>query len=95
MKVVPNEQTLNSAKGRLSNTLILLRNVEVEFKRNQSLFEKEIISKQQFDNAKLSYDQAEQNVKNARSDLQIIKLGSAGVLTLLILTFEQLLRELY
>lgn len=78
VKVVPNEQTLNSAKGRLSNTLILLRNAEVEFKRNQSLFEKEIISKQQFDNAKLSYDQAEQNVKNARSDLQIIKLGSSG-----------------
>ena len=78
VKVVPNEQALNSAKGRLSNTLILLKNAEVEFKRNQSLFEKEIISKQQFDNAKLSYDQAEQNVKNARSDLQIIKLGSAG-----------------
>ena len=78
VKVVPNEQALNTAKGRLSNTLILLKNAEVEFKRNQSLFEKEIISKQQFDNAKLSYDQAEQNVKNARSDLQIIKLGSAG-----------------
>lgn len=78
VKVVPDEQALNSAKGRLSNTLILLKNAEVEFKRNQSLFEKEIISKQQFDNAKLSYDQAEQNVKNARSDLQIIKLGSAG-----------------
>jgi len=78
VKVVPNEQALNTAKGRLSNTLILLKNAEVEFKRNQSLCEKEIISKQQFDNAKLSYDQAEQNVKNARSDLQIIKLGSAG-----------------
>ena len=78
VKVVPNEQALNTAKGRLSNTLILLKNAEVEFKRNQSLFEEEIISKQQFDNAKLSYDQAEQNVKNARSDLQIIKLGSAG-----------------
>ena len=78
VKVVPNEQALNTAKGRLSNTLILLKNAEVEFKRNQSLFEKEIISKQQFDNAKLNYDQAEQNVKNARSDLQIIKLGSAG-----------------
>ena len=78
VKVVPNEQSLNSAKGRLSNTLILLKNAEVEFKRNQSLFEKEIISKQQFDNAKLTYDQAEQNIKNARADLQIIKLGSAG-----------------
>jgi len=78
VKVVPNEQALNSAQGRLSNTLILLKNAEVEFKRNETLFEKEIISKQQYDNAKLNYDQAEQNVKNARSDLQIIKLGSAG-----------------
>lgn len=78
VKVVPNEQALNTAKGRLSNTLILLKNAEVEFKRNQSLFEKEIISKRDFDNAKLNYDQAKQNVENARTDLQIIKMGSAG-----------------
>ena len=78
VKVVPNEQSLNTAKGRLSNTLILLKNAEVEFNRNQSLFDKEIISQQQFDNAKLSFDQAKQNVINARTDLQIIKLGSAG-----------------
>tara|TARA_B100001175_G_scaffold314846_1_gene325082 strand:- start:12042 stop:13169 length:1128 start_codon:yes stop_codon:yes gene_type:complete len=78
VKVVPNEQALNSAQGRLSNTLILLKNAEVDYNRNQSLFEKEIISEQQFDNAKLNFDQAKQNVKNARSDLQIIKLGSAG-----------------
>ena len=78
VKVVPNEQALNTAKGRLSNTLILLKNAEIEFKRNQSLFEKEIISKRDFDNAKLNYDQAKQNVENARTDLQIIKMGSAG-----------------
>ena len=78
VKVVPDEQSLNTAKGRLSNTLILLKNAEVEFKRNQSLFDKEIISQQQFDNSKLSFDQAKQNVINARTDLQIIKLGSAG-----------------
>ena len=78
VKVVPNEQALNTAKGRLSNTLILLKNAEVELKRNLSLFEKEIISKQDFDNAKLNYDQAKQNVENARTDLQIIKMGSAG-----------------
>jgi HlyD family secretion protein len=78
VKVVPNEQALNSAKGRLSNTLILLKNAEVEFKRNETLFKKEIISQREYDNAKLNYDQAQQNVENARTDLQIIKLGSAG-----------------
>ena len=40
VKVVPNEQALNSAKGRLSNTLILLKNAEVELKRNKSQFDK-------------------------------------------------------
>ena len=78
VKVVPNEQALNSAKGRLSGTLILLKNAEVEFKRNETLFKKEIISQREYDNAKLNYDQAQQNVENARTDLQIIKLGSAG-----------------
>ena len=78
VKVVPNEQALNSAKGRLSNTLILLKNAEVEFKRNKTLFKKEIISQREYDNVKLNYDQAQQNVENARTDLQIIKLGSAG-----------------
>jgi HlyD family secretion protein len=55
-----------------------LKNAEIEFKRNQSLFEKEIISKREFDNAQLNFEQAKQNVQNAKSDLQIIKLGSAG-----------------
>ena len=41
VKVVPDEQSLNSAKGRLANTKILLENAKVEYNRNKSLFEKE------------------------------------------------------
>lgn len=78
VKVVPNEQSLNSAKGRLANTKILLENAKIEYNRNKSLFEKEIISQQDFQNAELNYSRAKQDVANADSDLQIIKLGSAG-----------------
>ncbi len=78
VKVVPDEQSLNSAKGRLANTKILLVNAKVEYNRNKSLFEKEIISQQEFQNAELNYSRAKQDVANADSDLQIIKLGSAG-----------------
>lgn len=78
VKVVPNEQSLNSAKGRLANTEILLQNARIEFNRNKGLFEKEIISQQDFQNAELNYSRAKQDVTNAESDLQIIKLGSAG-----------------
>lgn len=78
VKVVPNEQSLNTAKGRLSNAKLVLTNAEVEYSRNKQLFDKEIISRQSFDNVELSYNQAKQNVENAKSDLEIIQLGSTG-----------------
>ena len=78
VKVVPNEQSLNSAKGRLANTKILMENAKTEFNRNKGLFEKEIISQQDFQNTELNYSRAKQDVTNADTDLQIIKLGSAG-----------------
>ena len=78
IKVVPNEQNLNSARGRLQNSKIVLNNSKIEFDRNKKLFDKGIISKQQFQNIELQYNQAKQNVKNAASDLEIIRSGSAG-----------------
>ena len=78
VKVVPNEQSLNTAKGRLSNARLVLRNAQVEYERNKILFNKEIISRQSFENIELSYNQAKQNVENAKSDLEIIQLGSTG-----------------
>jgi len=78
IKVVPNEQNLNSAKGRLQNSKIVLNNAKIEFDRNRDLFEKGIISRQQFQNVELQYNQALQSVSNAESDLEIIRSGSAG-----------------
>jgi len=77
IKVVADAQTLNSAEGRVKNTRIVLNNSEIEFKRNKSLFSKGIISEQEYNNIKLQYNQSLQNLKNAKSDLQIIKLGSS------------------
>jgi HlyD family secretion protein len=78
IKVVPNEQNLNSAEGRLANSRIVLKNAKIDFKRNNDLFDKGIISKQDFDNIQLRYNQSKQDVSNAISDLQIIRSGSKG-----------------
>ena len=78
IKVIPNEQSLNSAKGRLANSKIVLNNAELDYKRNKQLFDSEIISRQEFENSQLNYSRAKQDVSNARTDLQIIRLGSAG-----------------
>ena len=77
IKVVPNEQTLNSAEGRVKNSKILLNNSEKEFQRSKTLFSKGIISEQEYNNVELQYSQALQSLENAESDLQIIKLGSS------------------
>ena len=78
IKVVPNEQNLNSAEGRLANSRIILKNAEIELNRNKDLYEKGIISKQNFDNVQLRFNQSKQDVSNAVSDLQIIRSGSKG-----------------
>ena len=78
IKVVPNEQTLNSAEGRVKSAEIVLKNSKIEFNRNQALFKKEIISEQEYNASELRYSQDMQNLSNAKSDLQIIKLGSSG-----------------
>jgi len=78
IKVVPNEQTLNSAQGRVKNAEIVMNNSKIEFNRNKALFKKEIISEQDFNSVSLRYNQDMQNLSNAKSDLQIIRLGSSG-----------------
>ena len=78
IKVVPNEQSLNNAQGRVKNSEFILTNSKAEFQRHKTLFEKGIISQQEFNAIELQYNQALQDLENAKSDLQIIKLGSAG-----------------
>ncbi|MDA1143587.1 MAG: efflux RND transporter periplasmic adaptor subunit [Bacteroidetes bacterium] len=78
VKVVPNEQSLNSAQGRVKNSKISLDNVTIEYNRNKELFEKGVISSQDFNTQKLRMDQATLELENAKADFEIIKLGSAG-----------------
>ena len=40
IKVVPNEQTLNSAEGRVKSAQIVMNNSKIEFERNKLLYEK-------------------------------------------------------
>lgn len=77
IKVVPNEQSLNNAESRLKNSEFILTNTNTEFESNKKLFDKGIISERDFNISELQYNQALQDLENAKNDLQIIKLGSA------------------
>lgn len=78
IKVVPNEQSLNQASGRVRSAEIALNNVRIEYDRNKKLFERGVIASQAFNELQLQLDQAEQELENARADYQIIRRGSAG-----------------
>jgi len=78
VRVVPNEQSLISARGTVDNIKIRLNNADVSYKRNKNLFEKGVISRSEYEAVELSYNQAKQDLRNAQNNYQIIKKGSSG-----------------
>jgi len=76
IRVVPNEQALGSAKSRINSTKLSFENAQTLFNRNKTLFEKGVISKQDFENSELSLNQSKENYDQSQDDFQIIKQGS-------------------
>ncbi|MGJ8745067.1 efflux RND transporter periplasmic adaptor subunit [Polaribacter sp.] len=78
VRVVPNEQSLISARGRVNNINLSLKNAEISYNRNKNLFDKGVISRAEFEKIELTFNQAKQDLQNAQNDYQIIKKGSSG-----------------
>jgi HlyD family secretion protein len=78
VRVVPNEQSLISAKGRVDNIKIRLKNAKISYNRNKSLFDKGVISQAEYESVELTYNSALQDLKNAQNDYVIIKRGSTA-----------------
>ncbi|WP_298550003.1 efflux RND transporter periplasmic adaptor subunit [uncultured Algibacter sp.] len=76
IRVVPNEQNLVGAKGRISTAKLSYDNAKVLYTRNKTLFEKGVISQQDFENSELSFNQSKESLAQAQNDYQIIKRGS-------------------
>lgn len=76
IRVVPNEQSLVSAQSRIKTAKFSYDNAKTLFDRNKSLYEKGVISRQDFENNELSLNQAQENYIQAQNDYQIIRQGS-------------------
>ena len=76
IRVVPNEQSLVSANSRINSSKLSFDNSKRLFDRSEELFTKGVISKQDFENAELSLNQAQESLKQAQNDFKIIKQGS-------------------
>ena len=79
VRVVPNEQSLLSAKGRVDNIKLRVKNAKIAYDRNKKLFDRGVLAASNFEQVELTYDQAKQDLINAENDYKIIKSGSSGV----------------
>ncbi|OAB80580.1 efflux RND transporter periplasmic adaptor subunit [Cochleicola gelatinilyticus] len=92
VKVVPNVSSLTSAKNNINSirtqvetARLAFENAKSIYNRQKGLFEKGVISANEFDNAQLSYDQAQQRYKQeqvsltgARQNYDIVKTGTTS-----------------
>ena len=78
IRVVPNVQSLNSAQGSVKNSQLRYNNTKTLLERNKGLFEKGVISRQEFETAELNFNSAKQDLNNSKNNLQIIKKGSTS-----------------
>ncbi|RED48677.1 efflux RND transporter periplasmic adaptor subunit [Seonamhaeicola aphaedonensis] len=76
IRIVPNEQSLASANSRVNTARLSFDNANTLFKRNKILLEKGVISIQDLENSELSLNQAEEALRQAKNDYQIVKQGS-------------------
>lgn len=75
VKVIPEMGQLNSAESRLRVAEINLTQIEDEYARQKRLFENNIISKEEFDQAKSAYDKSIEEKNNAKDALDIVREG--------------------
>jgi len=92
VKVVPNVSSLNSAKNNINSIRTQVETARLAFEnqksiynRQKELFEKGVISANEFDNAQLSYDQSKQRLKqeevslmSANQNYDIVKTGTTS-----------------
>ena len=92
VKVVPNVSSLNSAKNNINGVKTQVETARLAFEnqksiynRQKELFEKGVISANEFDNAQLGYDQAQQRLKqeqvslmSANQNYDIVKTGTTS-----------------
>jgi HlyD family secretion protein len=80
LKVVPNVSNLNNAKNQIMTARINLDNERKIYNRQKELFEKGVISANDFDQAQRSFDIAKQNLESAKETFEIINTGTtAGI----------------
>ena len=77
VKVIPEMGQLNSSESRLRVADINFQQVETEYKRQSQLYERKVISKEEFEISRTNYNKAQEEKNNAKDALDIVREGVA------------------
>ncbi len=78
IRVIPNVSSLQSAKDGVTTAKINLDNEQKMYERQKALFDKGVISANDFDNADVSYKRAQQNYRSAQQNFEIVRTGTTS-----------------
>lgn len=78
IKIIPNMVSLNAAESSLKSSRINFQNAKAEFDRNQTLFDRGVVSETDLSRFRLDYRLRQQEMSAATSNLQLIKSGAAS-----------------
>jgi len=75
IKIIPDMINLNSAESRVERAQINFEDAQINFNRDKLLFEKKVISEADFQKPRLAFRSAQEELKSAKDNLQLIKEG--------------------
>jgi len=75
IKIIPDMVTLNAAETRVNRAKINNEDAKISYDRQQKLFDKNVISYEEFKSTKLSYDSSKEELEAAENNLELIKNG--------------------
>lgn len=75
IKVIPDASQLSSAEGRVSSAKINLEDARLKHERNEALFSRKVISREEYENTLTAYENARQELASAQDAVNIVRQG--------------------
>ena len=75
VKVIPDMGNLSSAENRVRLAELSLSQARTDFTRMQNLKREKVVTDEEYENSELKYHQAEEELKNAKDALNIVREG--------------------
>ncbi len=75
IKVIPDASQLSSAEGRVNTALINLEDAKLKHERNTKLYEKRVISREEFESTQAAYEKAKAELASAQDAVDIVRRG--------------------